>query len=135
MTAPELESGKHSPRQDRWFKSSFSNSSQTCVEVCLHAGLVSIRDSKNRGPRRTLDRSRQPILTVTAREWADFLHNLTDGAIDSGRGPLTIDHGPNGTDMRAAGQNPTLKFTPAEWHAYLEGVHAHEFDHPSSNHG
>ncbi len=52
---------------DSWFKSSFSNGSQTCVEVKFDDGTVLVRDSKDR---RDTDR---PIIIVTSPGWFTFL--------------------------------------------------------------
>jgi hypothetical protein len=39
-------SGRHSGKRG-WFKSSFSQGSDECVEVKMSAGRVAVRDSKN----------------------------------------------------------------------------------------
>jgi hypothetical protein len=56
-----------------WFKSSFSNGSQTCVEVRLDEDHVSVRDSKDPAG---------PILTFTRGEWTAFLHSAAAGEFD-----------------------------------------------------
>jgi hypothetical protein len=56
-----------------WFKSSFSNGSQTCVEVRFEADHVSIRDSKDQTG---------PILTFTRSEWTAFLRGTAAGEFD-----------------------------------------------------
>lgn len=104
-----------------WFKSSFSNGSGTCVEVRFHDDLVSVRDSKDRRPD-------QPTITITANEWRRFLDSLDTDT--PGDGPLTAAITPTGTLLRAPDQGVTLRFTPAEWRAYLLGVRHHEFDPP-----
>ncbi|MGH3614373.1 MAG: DUF397 domain-containing protein [Pseudonocardia sp.] len=112
-----------------WFKSSFSNGSGTCVEVRFHDDLVSIRDSKH--PRRPAhDPSNEPIITVSVEEWTAFLDELAGHAIAGPEGSLVVEDGPHGPLLRATRQRTALRFTHAEWHAYLAGVHAHEFDHP-----
>jgi len=123
MTAPGPESGTYPPRRDGWFKSSFSSSSSSCVEVRFDTDLVSIRDSKNRD-------INEPIITVTADEWTRFLDSLRHGTIPGAVGLLTVEPTGNGSLLRARGQSPTLRFTSAEWRAYLAGVHAREFDPP-----
>ncbi|WP_083889778.1 DUF397 domain-containing protein [Nocardia pneumoniae] len=50
-----------------WFKSSYSNDSQTCVEVCFDSGRVLVRDSKFQG---TPDV--RPVLAFTPAQWSAF---------------------------------------------------------------
>ena len=50
-----------------WFKSSYSNDSQTCVEVCFDGDRVLVRDNTYQGPAET-----EPILAFTGGEWAAF---------------------------------------------------------------
>ncbi|MEU7765929.1 DUF397 domain-containing protein [Nocardia sp. NPDC049190] len=50
-----------------WFKSSYSNDSQTCVEVCFDGERVLVRDSKFAG----LPAIR-PVLVVTPTQWSAF---------------------------------------------------------------
>lgn len=51
-----------------WFKSSYSNSAVTCVEVRFAGDAVLVRDSKNR--------AHSPILAVPPTEWTAFLDEL-----------------------------------------------------------
>jgi hypothetical protein len=51
-----------------WFKSSYSTTSVSCVEVRFDGDAVLVRDSKNRAP--------GPTLAVTITEWAAFLDGL-----------------------------------------------------------
>jgi hypothetical protein len=60
-----------SRHRNAWFTSSFSNGSQTCVEVKFGDGAVLVRDSKDR---RDTDR---PTITVTSPGWFTFLDTLT----------------------------------------------------------
>ena len=51
----------------RWIKSSYSTSSQGCVEVALTSAAVGVRDTKDRsGGTLVFDRSR----------WASFLRSI-----------------------------------------------------------
>ncbi|WP_063049667.1 DUF397 domain-containing protein [Nocardia arthritidis] len=52
---------------DGWFKSSHSNDSTACVEVCFDGGRVLVRDSKFHG---VPDAS--PVLAFTPTQWAAF---------------------------------------------------------------
>ncbi|MFC9997949.1 DUF397 domain-containing protein [Nocardia sp. NPDC127526] len=55
----------------RWFKSSYSESSGTCVEVAfLDEGMVGVRDSKN---------PTGPALVFTPGEWSAFTAGVNDG--------------------------------------------------------
>jgi len=56
-----------------WFKSSFSNGGQACVEVRFDGDHVSVRDSKD---------PNGPILTFTRTEWTAFLHGTTAGEFE-----------------------------------------------------
>ncbi|MFI8850739.1 DUF397 domain-containing protein [Streptomyces sp. 891-h] len=59
------------PRAD-WFKSSYSNGTQNCVEVRI-AEAVDTRDSK---------RTDGPVLTFAAEQWAAFVAGVADGQLD-----------------------------------------------------
>ncbi|MBF6464563.1 DUF397 domain-containing protein [Nocardia beijingensis] len=50
-----------------WFKSSHSNDSTACVEVCFDGGRVLIRDSKFAGAP-----GASPTLAFTPTEWETF---------------------------------------------------------------
>ncbi|MFG3616871.1 DUF397 domain-containing protein [Nocardia sp. NPDC047654] len=52
---------------DGWFKSSHSNDSTACVEVCFDGGRVLVRDSKFQG---SPDAS--PILAFPPTQWEAF---------------------------------------------------------------
>jgi uncharacterized protein DUF397 len=56
-----------------WFKSSFSNGSQTCVEVRFDDDHVSVRDSKD---------PTGAILTFTRTEWTAFLRGTAASEFD-----------------------------------------------------
>lgn len=63
-------------RRTGWFKASYSNNSNACVEVRFDGEFVHIRDSKYlRDP--TNDPAQQPIITVTADQWSLFLSEMT----------------------------------------------------------
>ena len=51
-----------------WFKSSYSDTSTSCVEVRFAADAVLVRDSKNR--------AHGPTLAVATTAWAAFLEGL-----------------------------------------------------------
>jgi hypothetical protein len=61
-------------RHAQWFKSSYSATGSTCVEVATNLpGIVAIRDSKN--PDR-------PALTFTPAEWRAFIQGARAGEFD-----------------------------------------------------
>lgn len=69
-----IDKGLTAPTRDRdgWFTSSYTNGSQTCVEVKFDHGTVLVRDSKDRlVPAR-------PIIAVAPNAWATFLSTLTN---------------------------------------------------------
>ncbi|MGH3875291.1 MAG: DUF397 domain-containing protein [Pseudonocardiaceae bacterium] len=53
-----------------WFKSGYSSSSVSCVEVRFAGDAVLVRDSKNRAD--------SPILAVATTQWAAFIDGLAD---------------------------------------------------------
>lgn len=53
-----------------WFKSSYSNSGGSCVEVKFDADITLVRDSKDR-------RAGQPVLCISREGWSSFL-NVVD---------------------------------------------------------
>ncbi|MFE9387508.1 DUF397 domain-containing protein [Streptomyces sp. NPDC007025] len=55
-----------------WFKSSYSNGTQNCVEVRI-AEAVATRDSKVTGG---------PVLTFGAQQWATFVAGVADRRLD-----------------------------------------------------
>jgi hypothetical protein len=54
------------PREG-WFTSSFSNGSQTCVEVKFDTGTVLVRDTKHR----------RPTLAMPPAAWTSFVNTVT----------------------------------------------------------
>lgn len=107
-----------------WFKSSFSNGSCTCVEVRLSPDHVEIRDSKFLG-----DPSVQPVITVASRHWTTLQQQIRlKGPLGIG-GVLDVAPHPDGSASLYSPANGTeLRYTAAEWAAYVAGVRAGEFD-------
>ncbi|MEU5851901.1 DUF397 domain-containing protein [Saccharopolyspora shandongensis] len=109
-----------------WFKSSFSNPSQACVEIRFADGLVQVRDSKDRGE--------GPVIDVPGREWPTVLAEVA-GLVPGGtnrtiRIVLRADGGADFQPLPA--RSLTLSYTAAEWDAFVAGVRAGEFDLPHS---
>ena len=59
------------PEQARWFKSSYSSSSQGCVEVAMTTSVVGVRDTKDRAG---------GTLVVPREHWRAFLRSVTTSA-------------------------------------------------------
>jgi hypothetical protein len=119
------------PNQHGWFKSSFSTNANQCVEVRFEGEYVSIRDSKYL--RDSANKAaREPIITITAVEWAILLDELTGTAKAGANGAVQVVTSPNGaTTLRAVDGNVALHFTASEWRMYLAGVRAGEFEAPA----
>jgi len=108
-----------------WFKSSFSNGHQACVEVCLDLDVVSIRDSKwmPQGD------GQRPVITLSARQWTAWLDQLR---VVGATGCPAFDVVRDGMQisLRSATNAATLHFYDAEWDAFMLGVSEGQFDHP-----
>ncbi|MGF6886328.1 hypothetical protein ABIA39_000295 [Nocardia sp. GAS34] len=108
-----------------WYKSSFSGSEHTCVEVRFAPDFVLMRDSKFTGPA-----DEQPIVSVPAATWQSVLDLVLSG--NSGRvdGDVTITIRPDGGAI-LAGQGRALVYRPDEWDAFAKGVADGQFDFPA----
>jgi len=112
-----------------WFKASFSSNAASCVEVRFTGDLVQIRDSKYlRDPANSP--ADQPIISVELREWAAFLDKITHGLETDDGNALEAKSTAGTTVLRATQTDTALTFTANEWHAFLNGARAHEFDCP-----
>ncbi|MGQ4616914.1 DUF397 domain-containing protein [Nocardia sp. R7R-8] len=99
-----------------WFKSTFSGSEKTCVEVAHRSDATLIRDSKYVG-----DAAAQPVIMVPAEKWTAFLDltlSARSGAVNSGVAVAV--HGDGSATV--SGQNVRLEYTTAEWDAFMKGV-------------
>ncbi|WP_063813831.1 DUF397 domain-containing protein [Nocardia anaemiae] len=107
-----------------WYKASFSDHGNACVEVRFEGEEVLIRDSKYRG-----NEALRPIIAVPAHAWVKFLTIATGDATDDGTtlGIPSIHPEINGyTTLRDAAET-TLTYTREEWTAFLSGVRSGEF--------
>lgn len=105
-----------------WFKSTFSGSDKTCVEVAHRPDTVLIRDSKYVGPEQN-----QPIITVPAAHWQRFLDlalSTTPGAIADA---MTLTLHADASATLTAPTGVTLDYTAAEWDAFVKGVADDQF--------
>ena len=101
-----------------WFKSSRSNADDNCVETSFVGTVVRIRDSKYQG-----DPAAQPIITVTTRQWAQFLDVVAGQASVSVLSTVTDAAG----QVTLTGNGTALSYTPSEWAAFTAGVALGEF--------
>ncbi|WP_089300804.1 DUF397 domain-containing protein [Haloechinothrix alba] len=61
---------RHVTPQTDWFKSSYSSSTGTCVEVRFADAQVGVRDSKS-------SQSDESALTIAPQHWAAFIAGLS----------------------------------------------------------
>lgn len=115
------------PPRTRWFKSSYSTGSCTCVEVQFVAEKeVGIRDSKD--PRCTLAPGTEPVIRVSLEEWQQFQSVLrVTRWLGSTPELLAIqnNHGELRLECRRTGT--ALLFNRDEWEAFVAGVRHYEF--------
>ncbi|MFI1460309.1 DUF397 domain-containing protein [Nocardia carnea] len=107
-----------------WYKSSFSGSEHTCVEVRFAGKTVFIRDSKyRRNPGN--DPARQPVIEVPISRWEAFLASaVTPGTTSDPELPVVISSA-FGVTVSAA--QKSLRFTNDEWSAFIAGIVGGEF--------
>ncbi|WP_028478917.1 DUF397 domain-containing protein [Nocardia sp. CNY236] len=111
-----------------WFKATSSSSSSSCVEVADAGRVVLVRDSKFLRDPHNQDRATdQPTIGIPASRWREFL-NLVVNRHDAGDAELpAIEYqSDGGVSIRRA--EVTLTYTPAEWHAFCDGIQKGEFD-------
>lgn len=106
-----------------WFTSSYSNNGGTCVQVRFVGGQVQVADSKDGG--------RGPVITVSGVEWDQFVvaalaDDAGDGAALSG---IPVD---GGGRMVTGPDGTALRYTAAEWAAFLAGAADGEFRRPAA---
>lgn len=100
-----------------FYKSTYSGSNGTCVEVARGSAVVLIRDSKYTGPVHS-----QPILTVPEECWAGFLERArsrTSGRVGE---LLTVAVHTEGGATLSDGQGVMLEYNADEWDAFIKGV-------------
>ncbi|WP_306361020.1 DUF397 domain-containing protein [Nocardia sp. CC227C] len=104
-----------------WYKSTYSGSEATCVEVAHRGDAVLIRDSKFTGPS-----DEQPIVSVAPAQWRSVLDLVLSG--ESGAaGDVSISIDPSaGAAMSDC--FVTLSYNAAEWDAFMKGVADGQFD-------
>lgn len=112
-----------------WRKSTYSDHGNACVEVNTDSDPVYIRDTKYSG-----NQSQQPVITVPADSWAEFLA----AALGTHKGTTTIsmpaiEHNElTGETALTTTIGTTLTYTKDEWDAFLLGIRDGEFSLPTS---
>ncbi|MEV0759590.1 DUF397 domain-containing protein [Nocardia sp. NPDC050435] len=110
-----------------FFKSSYSNDGQGCVEICFDGERVLIRDSKYTG-----EPSQQPAIAVSASQWDSVLAlvlSMEPGASGGVKLALHEDGGALFTGPSAGNseQDVKLVYNLTEWDAFLKGIKDGEF--------
>lgn len=106
-----------------WYKSTFSGSDKTCVEVARRANTVLIRDSKYTGPA-----ADQPIIEVPRTHWRQLLDLALAHTSGTLPGILTVETHHDGSTTLTVPTGTQLTYTPAEWDAFTKGVADAQFD-------
>ncbi|WP_025347886.1 DUF397 domain-containing protein [Nocardia nova] len=105
-----------------WFKSTFSDHGNACVEVRICDHEVLVRDSKYVG-----DVAAQPMIAVRASRWHEFLETVAGRGAGGKDGLPLIDYRNDGSVSLSAG-TVTLTYTRPEWDAFRDGIEHNEFD-------
>ncbi|WP_280233846.1 DUF397 domain-containing protein [Nocardia cyriacigeorgica] len=106
-----------------WYKSTFSGSDKTCVEVAHRTTTVLIRDSKYTGPTST-----QPIIEVPTTHWRQLLDLALAHTPGTLPGILTLTVDPDCHATLTTPSGTELTYTPAEWDAFTKGIADGQFD-------
>ncbi|AHH20601.1 hypothetical protein NONO_c58240 [Nocardia nova SH22a] len=112
--------------RSKWFKSSFSGSEHTCVEVRFAGDLVLVRDSKYLRDASN-DPAAQPVIEVAAELWQVFLDLATgveQGVFD---GVPSVEVKGDGRVVLRAEDGTVLAYTSGEWDAFIAGIRSAEF--------
>lgn len=105
-----------------WFKSTFSGSEKTCVEIAHRDDAVHIRDSKYTG-----NPAQQPIVSVQPAHWQHFLDVALSGDSSTLPGGIAVTiHHDGGATITA--DNAALVYDADEWEAFAKGVADGQFD-------
>ncbi|WP_067711949.1 DUF397 domain-containing protein [Nocardia yamanashiensis] len=109
-----------------WRKSSFSQGSDHCVEVCDAGDSILVRDSKYlRNPAN--DPARQPIIAIPSPNWPKFLDLALGRPTVHPDGVPTLNRHLDGTITLRDTAGVTLVYTPEEWEAFTAGIAVGEF--------
>lgn len=109
-----------------WFKSTFSDHGNACVEVRFTPGAVLIRDSKySRDPNN--DPATQPVITVPLTLWPSFLDRALGYTTPDATDLPTVERHLDGSATLLSGKGIRLEYTAPEWQAYTAGIQAGEF--------
>lgn len=105
-----------------WFKATFSDHGNACVEVRICDHEVLVRDSKYKG-----DLAAQPMIAIRADKWHEFLVAVVERSTGGRDGLPLIDYRHDGCVSINAGA-VTLTYTRPEWDAFRDGIENNEFD-------
>lgn len=115
----------HTAPATGWFKSSFSNPSQECVEVNFDGDFVHIRDSKDHGA--------GPVITIGAEHWPGVLTEALGHAEVGSNSAVRIETGADGSvQLEALDSNDVLAYTESEWAKFVAGAADCEFGRPGT---
>ncbi|WP_330178928.1 DUF397 domain-containing protein [Nocardia sp. NBC_01503] len=106
-----------------FFKSTYSGSNGTCVEIAHRSASVLIRDSKYKGPADS-----EPVIVVPEGHWSDFLRlalNRTSGRVGD---LLTLTMRADDGVTLYDGAGISLAYNVDEWDAFAKGVADGQFD-------
>ncbi|EHR53459.1 protein of unknown function (DUF397) [Saccharomonospora marina XMU15] len=103
-----------------WFKSRFSPSQETCVEVRFDGPLVHLRDSK--------DLEIGPVISISVTEWQGFVDEVLGVAAAGSNHAVRIEHLDDGAvRLRAIRGGVALTYTSSEWAAFTAGARHGQF--------
>jgi hypothetical protein len=103
-----------------WFKSTFSGSDKTCVEVAHPAHAVLIKDSK------LGDQS--PIISLSPSHWSAVLDLVIAAESGTVADELTVTLLDDGGASIRNSDDITLTYNVDEWDAFAKGVADGQFD-------
>jgi hypothetical protein len=108
-----------------WFKSSFSGTENTCVEIAHRPDAILMRDSKYTG-----SADEQPIVSVRQELWPAFL-DLALSTTPATLEDVSISLHPSGGATITTGST-ALVYDAAEWDTFTKGITDGQFDRPST---
>lgn len=106
------------PESAGWFTSSYTQANGSCVQVRFVGNAVQVADSRDRG--------NGPVITVAGQGWDEFVAAALDEP-GARVGALTSAPTPDGGRVVNGSDGTELRYTPAEWRAFLAGAADGEF--------
>lgn len=105
-----------------WFTASYSNAGNGCLQARFVDSEVQVADSKDSG--------RGPVITVSGAGWDAFVTTALGAGPPVPGAALTITPTDDGGHAVTATDGTTLRYTAAEWSAFLAGAADGEFRRP-----